>query len=84
MSRVDVWRATPGEIGRDLVGEVVRLAGISSPLAVAVEDVYVGKSVRTAIDLARTSGSLVGPVEALSGERALVIGAAEGRAREVG
>jgi len=81
---VDLWRSTAGEIGRDLVGEVVRLVGVGTSLGVAIEDVYVGKSVRTAIDLARTSGSLVGPIEALSGERALVVGAAEWRAQVIG
>ena len=78
------WRATPNEIGRDVVGEIVRIAGPSPALLVGVEEVYVGCNVSTAISLARMSGALSGPVEALSGGPARYVAAAGWRASVIG
>lgn len=82
--RVEVWRATAGEVGRDLLGEVVRLAGGAPSLLVMVEDVYIGLDARAATSLARTSGALAGPVEALAGREARLVMPGEWRARVIG
>jgi Holliday junction resolvasome RuvABC endonuclease subunit len=82
--RSEAWRATIGAVGRDLLGEVLRLAGASPSLALTVEDVYVGRGVRSAMVLARTSGALAGPIEALVGREARLVMAVEWRASVIG
>ena len=83
-ARVEVWRATVGEVGRDLLGEVIRLAGAAPSLLVVLEDVYVGVDARAAVSLARTSGALAAPVEALAGAPARLIQPGEWRAQVIG